>query len=129
MPSDVMETMITSCQEVDGGAVDTLLVLAKTSPVPVNSGIQNIWPDAIRAINRAKLLRPPYRQLALNKAKEVIYGIASIGSENGAYLKEMNTTRTQISQMGTITGQKATDLDNYLYLWLFGFIYHWYPGI
>ncbi len=106
---------MTSSQEIDGGPVDPLMVLAKTSPVPMNSGIQNVFPDVIKAINRAKLLRPPYRQIAIQKAKESLYGIGSIGSENASYLKELNTTRLEQKSTGIVQGQKANAFDRYLY--------------
>ena len=116
MTSDILEVLITSSQDMDGGNTDPLMVLAKTSPVQRNSGIQNVFPHVIKTLNRAKLLRPPYRQIAIQKAKEAFYGIASIGSEGGAYLKELNTQRTSQSlNMGAARGQPASPFDKYLY--------------
>jgi len=115
MPSDILEVLLTSSQEIDGGATDTMMVLAKTSPVPLNSGVQNVWPTVVQALNRAKLLRPPYRQIAIQKAKEYLYGIVSIGSEGGMYLKELNTQRIAQTSMGKLVGQKAGPMDEYLY--------------
>ena len=115
MPSDTLEVLLTSCQEIDGGTTDTMMMLAKTSPVPLNSGIQNVFPTVVQALNRAKLLRPPYRQIAMQKAKEYLYGIVSIGSENGMYLKELNTQRIAQTTMGRLVGQKAGPMDEYMY--------------
>ena len=116
MPSEILEVLMTSSQDTDGGLTDPFMVLAKTSPVQMNSGIQNVFPHVINAIARAKLLRPPYRDIAINSAKSALYGIASIGSENGAYLKELNTQRTSQSiNMGQARGQPASAFDKYLY--------------
>jgi len=115
VPSDTLEVLLTSCQEIDGGTTDTMMMLAKTSPVPLNSGIQNVFPTVVQALNRAKLLRAPYRQIAIQKAKEYLYGIVSIGSEGGMYLKELNTQRLAQTQMGRLIGQKAGPMDEYMY--------------
>ncbi len=115
MGSDILEVMKTSAQDIDGGPVDPIMMLAKSSPVPMNSGIQNVFPNIIKAVNRARLLRPPYRQIAIQKAKEALYGLASIGSEGNQFLREMNTTRQSISTPGFNVGQKANWFDDYLY--------------
>lgn len=114
MVSDIYETLIESSAEQPGQSADTLMLLARSLIVPRNSGIQNVLPVIIKSINRARLLRPPYRQYALAKAKEALYGIAGISSEGGAMLKEINTTRQSLSSYSN-TGQPVGPYDEMFY--------------
>lgn len=99
-----------------GGKVDNMMALARSMFVPKNSGIQNVFPLLTRSLHNARMLRPPYRTYAIQKAQENIYGVASISSENGVMIRELNTSRLQ--RQGGLdpnTGQDATYLDEYLY--------------
>lgn len=114
MGSDVLEVLIESSADLPGQSADTLMLLARSMILQRNSGVQNVFPNIVKAINRARLLRPPYRQYALSKAKEALYGVASISSEGGLMLKEINTTR-QSTSIATNTGQPKNDWDEILY--------------
>lgn len=116
MENALFEIVMESSAWKPGGKVDNMMALARSMFVPKNSGIQNVFPDLMRALHRARMLRPPYRTYAIQKAQELIYGIASISSENGVMVRELNTSRMQRQAgLDTNTGQMATDLDEYLY--------------
>lgn len=114
MGSEIYDILHDSSADLPGQSADNLMMLARSMIVPKNSGIQNILPHIIKSINRARMLRPPYRQYALQKAKEALYGIAAISSENGALLREMNTTRSAQS-MSVNQGPAVTDWDRMFY--------------
>lgn len=115
MASDLFEIIMESSAWEAGGKVDNMMALAKSMFVPKNSGVQNVFPDLMRALHRARMLRPPYRTYAIQKAKELIYGIAAISSENGMMVRELNTQRMSRTMMDTNVGQAATAFDEYLY--------------
>lgn len=115
MGSDLYNGLLESCSWYPGQQADPLLVMAKLSPVPRNSGAQNVLPEIMAAMNRAKRLREPLRTHAINMAREPVYGYAAIGGEGGFLVKELNTQRISQTQMGTNIGQAATPTDNWLY--------------
>ena len=114
MGSDLLEVFMESSADWPGGPVDNLMALCRSMIVPKNSGIQNIMPNIIKSMNRAKLLRPPYRTIAMSKAKEALYGMASISSENSAMNREINTSR-QAQTFNTNVGQNKDGYDEMIY--------------
>lgn len=113
--SEIYNAILESSAEVPGGPGDPMLLTAKLSPTPKNSGAQNAFPKIIRAMNRAKRMRPPFRKYAMEMAKEWLYGYAAIGGENGMVLRELNTQRSSQTLMTPNTGQKAGPWDRYFY--------------
>ena len=115
MPTDIFNAVMESAAEFPGGPSDNLMVFAKTSPVPRNSGAQVVLPKIIKTLNRAKRFRPPVRDHMIAMAKEDLIGYATIGSENGFILRELNTQRVSTQNMGINEGPAMSPWDDYLY--------------
>ena len=82
--------------------------------VPKNSGIQNVYPDTIRAIESAKRLKPPLREYVIAIAEAYYKGMLAISSENGAFARELTTSRVS-GPIGTNVGPPVIPLDEYMY--------------
>lgn len=113
--SAVLEVLTESSAELAGGQPDPLMIFAKTSPTPRNSGAQNVFPKIVKLRDRALRMRPPFQQLAKQIAKQALYGYAAIGSENAMYLRELNTQRMSQTNFTPNTGQAADEMDDYIY--------------
>lgn len=90
------------------------MLLPRGFIVPKNSNIQLVWPDIKYALARAKRFKPPFREYAIELALNDLEGVAAIGSEQGAFIREFNTTRGHINP-GQVEGQPATWFDEYVY--------------
>lgn len=97
------------------GKVDYELLAAKLWIVPRNSGVQTVSADISHTHTVAKRFKPPFRSLALEMARADKIGITSISSENGAYAREFNTTRSASVNVGTNVGPQVDDWDRMLY--------------
>lgn len=89
------------------------LILPRSFMLPKNSNIQLVYPDVMNSIARAKRFKPPLREYLLELAENHLAGILSISSEQGAFLREFNTTRGAAS-MGQVVGQPVTWWDEYV---------------
>lgn len=94
--------------------LNSRLVLPRGLIVPKNSGIQNVWADMMHTLGRARRFKPPLREYAIDMAMADVEGCASISSENGAMIREFNTSR-MANPMGTNIGQPKTEMDEFLY--------------
>lgn len=97
------------------GSSDPKMLRYKTSIVQKNSGVQMVVNKQHRAWVLAEGFKPRFRKQALELVMAREYGLASLGSEQAATLKELNTTRITQSQVGQNIGPPASPLDKWFH--------------
>jgi hypothetical protein len=112
--SDLFEWLIEGSMDPVTKQLNSRLVLPRGLIVPKNSGIQNVWANMMHTLGRARRFKPPFREYAIDMAMADVEGCASISSENGAMIREFNTSR-MAQPLGTNIGQPKTEMDEFLY--------------
>lgn len=113
--SGFFEATLQACTDPLTGRIDNELLEARLIIVPRNSGVQNVTADIQHAMARARRFPPPFRNYAMAMARADKIGMVSISSEQGAYAREFNTTRSASINVGTNTGPQVSDWDEMLY--------------
>lgn len=112
---DLYEAHLDSMSHEPGGPRDPRMALFKFSPVPKNSGAQNVVPIIMQLFNKAKRLRNgALKKAVTDMATESIYGYVAIGSEGGFNSRELNTSRYASNGMGVNVGPPVNALDEYV---------------
>lgn len=111
---DTFDFAVESARDPITQKLNNAMLLPKSFIVPKNGNIQTVWPDLKDALSRAKRFKMPFRDYAIELAFNNLEGVAAIGSEGGAFLRELNTIRTSIP-VGQVEGQPATWFDEYVH--------------